>query len=100
MVTLKWKHIMSAALLVVASPACATPADDLASVINDHWKWWLSVNPVQATVLGVRDYDDKIGDISLRAQDADAATAQSPTKRSQPPTALTKACSRACSVIR
>ena len=76
MVTLKWKHIMSAALLVLASPACAAPADDLASVINDHWKWWLSVNPVQATVLGVRDYDDKIGDISLRAQDADAAKAE------------------------
>lgn len=76
MVTLKWKHIMSAALLLLASPACATPADDLAAVISDHWEWWLSVNPVQATVLGVRDYDDKIGDISLRAQDADAAKAQ------------------------
>ena len=46
------------------------------TVIADHWKWWLSVNPVQATALGVHDYDDKLGDLSLAEQDREAKAAQ------------------------
>lgn len=65
---------LAAALLV--STAHAAPADDLQGVITDHWKWWLSVNPVQATSLGVHDYDDRIGDISLTEADREAKTAQ------------------------
>ncbi len=70
------KWIILALVLIASVPAQAAPADDLKVVIADHWKWWLSVNPVQATTLGVRDYDDRIGDVSLAAQDRDAATAQ------------------------
>ena len=46
---------LAAALLV--STANAKPADDLQGVIADHWSWWLSINPVQATSLGVHDFD-------------------------------------------
>jgi len=65
---------LAAALL--ASTAHSAPADDLKAVIDDHWKWWLSINPVQATALGVRDYDDRLGDISLAEQDREARAAQ------------------------
>jgi uncharacterized protein (DUF885 family) len=73
----KYSKLAAMALLMTTSPTYAAPADDLKSVITDHWAWWLSVNPVSATTLGVRDYDDRIGDISLTARDSDATTAQS-----------------------
>ena len=64
----------AAALLV--STANAKPADDLQGVIADHWKWWLSINPVQATSLGVHDYDDQLRNISLAEQDREAKDAR------------------------
>ncbi len=64
---------LAAALLV--STANAKPADDLQDVIADHWKWWLSINPVQATSLGVHDYDDQLRNISLAEQDREAKDA-------------------------
>jgi uncharacterized protein (DUF885 family) len=70
------KQVIAALALLMATAAQAAPADDLKSVIADHWKWWLSVNPVSATALGVRDYDDRIGDISLAAKDRDAKIAE------------------------
>ena len=69
------KRVFAAFALLMSTAGHAAPADDLKVVIADHWKWWLSVNPVQATTLGVRDYDDRIGDFSLAAQDRDAKTA-------------------------
>ncbi|NBR32479.1 MAG: DUF885 family protein, partial [Sphingomonadaceae bacterium] len=73
---LPMRRIVTALLLGVATPAVAAPADDLKAVISDHWSWWLSENPISATSLGVRDYDDKLPDISLAAQDKSAAAAQ------------------------
>jgi uncharacterized protein (DUF885 family) len=70
------KRVIAALALLMSTAGQATPADDLKTVIADHWKWWLSVNPVSATALGVRDYDDRIGDISLAAKDRDAKTAE------------------------
>lgn len=64
------------AFALLASTAYAAPSDDLQMVISDHWKWWLSVNPVQATALGVRDHDDRLGDLSLAEQDRQAQAAQ------------------------
>lgn len=58
-----------------AAPAAAAPADDLRGVIDQHWAWYLKNNPVQATTLGVRNYDTEIGDISLAGQDREAAEA-------------------------
>ena len=70
------RAIAAFALLLMSTTSHASPADDLKTVIADHWKWWLSVNPVWATSLGVRDHDDRIGDISLAARDRDAATSK------------------------
>ena len=64
---------LAAALLV--STANAKPADDLQGVIADHWSWWLSINPVQATSLGVHDFDGQLRDISLAEQDREAKAA-------------------------
>ena len=69
------KRVIAVLALLMATASQATPTDDLNSVISDHWKWWLSVNPVSATALGVRDHDDRIRDISLASRDRDAVTA-------------------------
>jgi len=38
--------------------------------MDDHWTWWLSTHPVEATARGVRTYDDRIYDLSLTARTA------------------------------
>ena len=48
----------------------------LKSVIGEHWKWWLSVHPLDATALGVRDYDDRLPDYSLEEADRESAREQ------------------------
>lgn len=73
----KMRLTLLASLALCCAPAAvAAPADDLRAVIAEHWQWWLSVNPVQATIVGVRDYDDRIADVSLAARDREAAAAQ------------------------
>lgn len=72
------RAVIGGALLALAplAPARAGPAEDLAAVIADHWAWWLSVNPEQATALGERRYDDRVSDLSLEAADAQARQAK------------------------
>ena len=70
------RRTFTAVLLSLATPAYATPTEDLATVISDHWAWWLKENPISASSLGVHEYDDKLPDISLGAQDRSAAEAQ------------------------
>src|SRR3954469_4775288 len=67
--------ILAAAILAFAAPASAAPADDLARLMADFYAWELREDPVTATSLGVRDYDDRIQDISLAADDRRAAEA-------------------------
>ena len=59
------KHLITAALLATAAPALAAPADDLKRVLDEHWAWFLQTNPVYATTLGTRSYDDRVNDLSL-----------------------------------
>ena len=68
-------------LLGGSAPARAAPADDLKQVIDAHWAWYLKNNPIQATTLGVRDYDAEVGDYSLAAQDRQAREAGDFVKR-------------------
>jgi uncharacterized protein (DUF885 family) len=68
--------ILAAALLATAAPAAAAPADDLHRIMDEHYAWLLRENPVEATALGVRDYDDRIGDIGPEARDLRASFAQ------------------------
>lgn len=72
----KTLRVLPLAAALFVSTAQAAPVDDLKAVIDDHWKWWLSTNPVQATALGIRDYDDRLVDISLAEQDREAKAAQ------------------------
>ncbi|QPQ54262.1 DUF885 domain-containing protein [Allosphingosinicella flava] len=68
--------LVLAAALASATPAAAAPADDFAKLLEDHYAWLLRESPTYATTLGVRDYDDRIGDLSLAAQDRRAAEAK------------------------
>jgi uncharacterized protein (DUF885 family) len=67
---------LAALLIAVATPAAAAPADDLRAVMSDHWAWYLKGNPITATRLGERRYDDQIDDVSLAAADRRAAEAK------------------------
>lgn len=60
-------------LLAAAAPiptATVSSHDRLSAVISDHWAWYLKEHPVEATARGVREYDDRIADMSLAARDA------------------------------
>jgi uncharacterized protein (DUF885 family) len=61
------------ALFLSASPVAAAPADDFKRLQDDYEAWMLRETPTLATSLGVRDYDDRIRDISLAAADRRAA---------------------------
>jgi uncharacterized protein (DUF885 family) len=55
-------------MTLFVSPAFAQ--DTLQTIIKDHWAWTLEQSPTFATSLGVRDYDDQLGDSSLAAYEA------------------------------
>ena len=67
-----WVACAAAAMM---QPAHAAPTDDLKALIADHWSWYLSENPTFASSLGLRDYDGKLADPSLQAQDKSAKAA-------------------------
>ena len=70
-------HRLSFAIaLTLAAPAAAAPADDFAKLLEDHYAWLLRENPTSATALGVRDYDDRIGDLSPAARERRVADAR------------------------
>ena len=59
-------------LAAAMAPQVALSAEDddlFQSIMDDHWALTLAENPVFATSLGVRDYDDRLGDPSLDAYD-------------------------------
>lgn len=66
--------LLAAALL--SSSALAAPADDLKRVIDDEWRWYLSINPLLASDVGVHDYDTKFNDPSLAELNREAAAAK------------------------
>ena len=68
--------LAAAAALALAAPAAAAPVDDLRTLIDEHWAWFLRNNPVYASALGVRDHEGELGDFSLAAQDRQAREAQ------------------------
>ena len=63
-------HFAVAALaLGLAAPAAATSAEDFHRLLDEHYQWLLRENPTYATVLGTRDYDDRLRDISPAARE-------------------------------
>nr|WP_299326252.1 DUF885 domain-containing protein [Parasphingopyxis sp.] len=69
--------VLALALATAApAPAAATPDEDLGALMDEVWASALRENPVLATRVGVRDYDDRLSDISLEASDRRAAESQ------------------------
>ncbi|WDI32594.1 DUF885 domain-containing protein [Hyphococcus flavus] len=64
--------LFSAITSVAAQPA----SDTLQSIIDDHWAYRLEQNPVFATTLGVRDFDDQLGSPSIETSEKQFAKAQ------------------------
>jgi uncharacterized protein (DUF885 family) len=69
------RRFLLACLILCAAPARAGPADDFHRLLADHYAWLLRENPVSASALGVRDYDDRLDDPGLAAQDRRAREA-------------------------
>ncbi|MFC3712379.1 DUF885 domain-containing protein [Sphingoaurantiacus capsulatus] len=70
--------LLSAAVaaLLSSTTSVAAPADQLKTLLDDHWAWSMKNSPVYATMLGIRTYDRELGDPSLAAEDRRAAEAQ------------------------
>ncbi len=64
------------AFLALAAPAAATPADDFRALLDEHYRWLLRENPTEATALGIRDYDNRIRDLSPQARERRIAEAR------------------------
>jgi uncharacterized protein (DUF885 family) len=62
--------LFSIASLMSAAFAADKPSDSLQGIIDDHWAFTLEQRPTFATELGVRDYDDSLGDSSLAGIEA------------------------------
>jgi len=55
--------------MAITAPAYAGPGDEFQKLLDDHWSWTLSQSPTFATSLGVRDYDDRLGSLTLESMD-------------------------------
>ena len=65
---------MRASLLVLAavtaaSPAFAGPVEDFTAATEEYWAWQLAEFPTLASSVGVKDYDDRLAEVSLTAMD-------------------------------
>lgn len=80
-------RLIATMLLLGVAPLTTSPAlsatspkmaasQELAKIIDDHWAGWLRENPISATALGERAYDEDLPDLSLAARDRAAANAQ------------------------
>jgi uncharacterized protein (DUF885 family) len=67
--------LAAAAALALATPALAGPAEDFKALTDEYWAFVLRENPVYASVLGHREHDDQLGDITLAAEDRRIAQA-------------------------
>jgi uncharacterized protein (DUF885 family) len=73
--------LLAATVLAFAAPAVAGPTEDLKALADDYWAFVMRENPTFASQLGIHDYDDQLGDISLAAEDRRAAAATAYLKR-------------------
>ena len=102
---MRLRHLLLAAtLLASATPAPAGPTEDFKALTDDYWAFVMREYPTFASQLGIRDYDDKLSDISLAAEDRRAAAAAAlsgsgstpfPMPACRPPTGSTRRSSSA-----
>ena len=68
--------LLTAAALVSASPASATPSEDFAKLQDAFWAETLRSNPLLASSVRVTTYDRELAPVSLAEMDRQAAAAQ------------------------
>jgi uncharacterized protein (DUF885 family) len=68
--------LIAALAIAVAPPALASPAGDFQKLTDEYWAFVLSENPTFASSLGHREYDARMPDISLAAEDRRTAQAE------------------------
>lgn len=73
--------LLAAAMLALAAPALAGPAEDFQKLQDDYWAAVLKDNPLFASQVGVKDYDRELGDISIAEFDRQTAVAADLLKR-------------------
>ena len=61
--------VLLASAILAASPATAGAPEDFKALTDDYWAWSLKEDPTFASSLGVKEYDDRLRDISLEASD-------------------------------
>lgn len=71
----------AAALLAIATPAAASPSDDLRALLDEHFAWVQKENPGFALSIGNAEYATEVGDVSLAAEDRRAAAEAAFLKR-------------------
>ena len=69
----RFRLILAAAMLASAAPALAGPPEDFKALTDEYWAFVMHEFPTFASSLGIHDYDDQLGDISLAAEDRRAA---------------------------
>lgn len=76
------RHLLLAvATLSFAAPALAGPTEDIKALTDEYWAFVMREYPTFASQLGIRDYDDRLGDISLAAEDRRTAAAAAYLRR-------------------
>jgi uncharacterized protein (DUF885 family) len=64
--TMRYLYLIAAALTALSN-ANAGPAQDFAALLDEHWHWTLENDPMFASQLGDRRYNDRWADQSLGA---------------------------------
>jgi uncharacterized protein (DUF885 family) len=72
---MSYRSLAFAAALAIATPALAAPAEDFKALTDEYWAFVLRENPTWASTLGHRQYDTRLADISLAAEDRRVAEA-------------------------
>jgi prolyl oligopeptidase len=63
----KAQSILCALILSLAQGSIAAPVDDFINLLDEVWEWQLAENPMFASQLGDRRYNDRWSDTSLNA---------------------------------
>ena len=73
--------LYAATILAFAAPAVAGPPEDFKALTDEYWANTLREFPTFASSLGIHDYDDRLTDLSLAAEDRRAAASAAYLKR-------------------
>jgi uncharacterized protein (DUF885 family) len=69
----RFQSLLAAVLLASTAPALAGPTEDFKALTDEYWAFTMREYPTFASSLGIHDYDDRLGDISLAAEDRRSA---------------------------